>query len=516
MKRRKRVTSALLALILVLQCVGMPGIVQEVKAESPALPSPVLDVSFDSLQQTAGTALTGSFEAETGQEVKVHDKVTVTEGKDSGKAVLLDNKSGQTGYLTTPNTDKLNPQNLSVSMWIKRTGTTNNTEGRILWAKETNATDANPWMSDGWFLGWTGGESMAYVTNGKNMAVQKGNSDDLLDENEWVHLAATFDSTTGAHVLYKNGQPFATSTTAGASISRNADAVDLMIGKSGYGNAGLGCVVDSIQIYDQVLSARQVGQLAGTSEEEFFQSDYDALSVPARVSQDFQILTKGAGGTDISWKSDNRAITFDGNTAKVARAAGDVTVKLTATLTLGELKKTKEFSVLIAGTDAASSALKHLDWDEIVDVGGVIGTRLKESMNNYAYEYLYKTKMQGYLNEYKNHSHSSWSWLEGEQPGKWLETMSLSKWMNDSRYDAAIKDVADQLAKYQLEANPNATDYSKVGGYLGNGTAAIRANKPVKGMDPYEMYSTLNGLMETYENYAKMILSFQKRRWIWP
>lgn len=117
--------------------------------------------------------------------------------------------------------------------------------------------------------------------------------------------------------------------------------------------------------------------------------------------------------------------------------------------------------------------MQKLSSDEIVSVGGTIGKRLSDAVDNYAMNYLYGQRMTAYLNEYKNHSHSGWSWLEGEQPGKWLESMSNYKWMNDSEIDAAIKDVVTRLAETQTVEDKSKSGYNQFGGYLGNATTDI-------------------------------------------
>lgn len=152
-----------------------------------------------------------------------------------------------------------------------------------------------------------------------------------------------------------------------------------------------------------------------------------------RATSDFVLSLEGANGSVITWESDNEAIKLDGDgNAVVTRSNKDVKVTLTAELTLGESKATKTFEVTVVKENQPIEGVQKLSSDEIVSVGGTIGKRLSDAVDNYAMNYLYGQRMTAYLNEYKNHSHSGWSWLEGEQPGKWLESMSNYKWMNDS------------------------------------------------------------------------------------
>ncbi len=502
---KKYATKRLLAAGMTAVLVGQGSVIPSNAAGgSVELPEPVFSLDFDDLAQSAGEAVRGTITTATEQEVTVNGTVTVAEGYGTGgKAVFLDNSDGNTGWLSTTNTDELNPKDMTVSVWLKRTETTSSKEGRILWNKETTATNRDCWMSDGWFVGWTPGEAMAFVTDGQNMAKQNGGSDDILPLNEWINIVSTFDSDTGEMVIYLDGAVYASSTVSGASITKNANAGEMLIGKSGYGAEGLGCMIDDIRIYSQALTQEQVGQLAGLNDQGYADADAGELSVASRVSGDFTLPVAGSRGSVISWESDNDAIQIGENgAAAVTRGSADIPVKLTATVTYGTATVTKTFDVTVVKENEPVKGLQKLSYDEIIDVGGTVGTRLKDAVDNYAMDYLYGQMMDGYLKEYENHSHSGWSWLEGEQPGKWLESMANAKWMDeDGSIEKAITDVVDRLAATQTTENKSATGYNQFAGYLGNATAEIRNSKPVKGMDPYEMYSTLNGLIRVYENY---------------
>ena len=504
MKKRlgHRMLAGCMAAVLIGQGVVIPV---EAENQNAKLPEPVFSLDFENLGQNVGEAVVGEFKAATGETVTVHDTVTQEEGRGGGKAVLLDNTANKKGYLSTPNTEKLNPKDITVSVWLNRKSTTNNTEGRILWNKETQQTDRDCWMSNGWFMGWTNGEAMAFVTDGPNLAVQKGNSDDILPKGEWVNVVSTFDSGTGEIVIYLDGERCTSATIPGASITQNPDAAELMIGNSGYPGEGIGCVIDDIQIYDQALTQEQIGQIVGMSDQEYAEADAEELTLVSRVTSDFKLPVKGTRGSVISWESDNDAIKIGENgEAVVTRGKKDTSVKLKASVTYGKATKERTFEVTVVKKNEPVKGLQKLGYDEIIDMGGTVGTRYKEAVQAYAMDYLYGQRMDGYLKEYENHSHSGWSWLEGEQPGKWLESMANAKWMDDNgAIEKAITDVVNRLAATQTTENRSAVGYNQFAGYLGNATAGIRNQKPVKGMDPYEMYSTLNGLINVYQNYKE-------------
>ena len=487
----KKGIARLLAGIMVASTVltALPS--QNAQAEEANL---VFDLNFENLTEEIGTALGDTITANTGETVTVYDTVALVEGRDGGKAVDL--RFGK-GYLTVPNTDKLNPESMTVSVWLKRVESANK-EARILWAKANNS-----WNTDGWFLGWTTGESMALVTDGTNMAVQKASADTLLPENEWTNITGVFNSETGEIILYQDGVKFASTQISGASITKSG-LTDILIGKSGYGDVGIGCYADDFKIFNTALSEKEVGELIGMTDQDYAQADANSLNVASRVSADFALPISGTYGSAITWKSDNDAIQVaDDGSASVTRGKNDVAVKLTATVTLGDAAVTKTFDVTVLKENQPVQGLEKLSSDEIIAVGGTVGARLEDAVNNYAMDYLYGQKMQAYLNEYINHSHSGWSWLEGEQPGKWLESMANYKWMNNEKITTAIKDVVSQLAATQTVEDKSKSGYNQFGGYLGNATETIRNSTPVKGMDPYEMYSTLNGLINVYDKYQE-------------
>lgn len=80
--------------------------------------------------------------------------------------------------------------------------------------------------------------------------------------------------------------------------------------------------------------------------------DKAALVVPAEVKANttLSLVTAGANGSTISWATDNAAVITAAGVVTLP-VSGQVTVKLTATITLGTLTETREFNVVVGLSD---------------------------------------------------------------------------------------------------------------------------------------------------------------------
>src|SRR5690554_5242514 len=73
----------------------------------------------------------------------------------------------------------------------------------------------------------------------------------------------------------------------------------------------------------------------------------EALTIDEEVTADFELPLEGLNGTTITWESDDNAIEINGKNATVTRGTEDVTVTLTATITLNDATATKTFEVTV-------------------------------------------------------------------------------------------------------------------------------------------------------------------------
>lgn len=105
---------------------------------------------------------------------------------------------------------------------------------------------------------------------------------------------------------------------------------------------------------------------------------------PAKVTSDLTLPTEGLHESTITWESDNTAvITNDGKVTRPAVGEDDVTVKLTATLTIGKETATKEFQFkVLASEPSLAITIAKLESDDvsdgdIVEITGIVTGRIQ-------------------------------------------------------------------------------------------------------------------------------------------
>ena len=109
------------------------------------------------------------------------------------------------------------------------------------------------------------------------------------------------------------------------------------------------------------------------------------LSLEKEVSKNFTVTVR-KNGVVIKWSSNNEAITFNGTDAIVKAVTEDVTVKVTAELSIGSLKDTKEFTVVVKAFQY--DAISSLHANKVKDVetkisAVVVGTRKNKTTIDY-------------------------------------------------------------------------------------------------------------------------------------
>ncbi|MET9381448.1 family 43 glycosylhydrolase [Streptomyces sp. NPDC002928] len=188
-----------------------------------------------------------------------------------------------------------------------------------------------------------------------------------LTRSVWKHIAYTQTGTTG--VLYEDGVEVGRNTavtiTPGAIGSGTTTAN--YIGKSVYSGDKLfkGRIRD-FRVYDRALADSEVEQLALPVDTQGVADDKAALSLgdTSAVTADLDLPKTGtAGGSTISWASDNTSVVSDaGKVTRPAAGSPDGHATLTATLKKGTVTDTRTFDVtVLAAFDDATAARQAAD-----------------------------------------------------------------------------------------------------------------------------------------------------------
>src|SRR4051794_15208089 len=121
------------------------------------------------------------------------------------------------------------------------------------------------------------------------------------------------------------------------------------------------------------------------------------------------------------------------------------------------------------------------------EIGGFVGQRFRANKDGYlkVFDIDRYTRMVGAK------TYRDW-WFIGEQPGKWLESAALTSRVSG---DKALEEQARRILARLVAAQ-------EPGGYLGISDPAVRTDQaPLRGMEPYELYFTLHGLLTASETW---------------
>jgi DUF1680 family protein len=124
----------------------------------------------------------------------------------------------------------------------------------------------------------------------------------------------------------------------------------------------------------------------------------------------------------------------------------------------------------------------------ITSITGFIGNRLEKNRTNYLDTFSIDT----YVKLIEQRSWKDWNWRKGEQPGKWIESAIFTA---ERTHDTALAaSVRATLARIIQTQEPE--------GYIGITDKTIRTpQKPLRGMDAYELYFLQHALLTAYEEW---------------
>ena len=122
----------------------------------------------------------------------------------------------------------------------------------------------------------------------------------------------------------------------------------------------------------------------------------------------------------------------------------------------------------------------------VTALGGFFGERVRKNKDIYLKQF----PIQGYIDFVKKQDHTAWDWTQAEQHGKWIESSVLAAAQSGDQ--ELTKEVENIFSQFIALQEPE--------GYLGPTAKAVRTpEKPVRGMDPYELYYVLHALMTVSE-----------------
>lgn len=129
---------------------------------------------------------------------------------------------------------------------------------------------------------------------------------------------------------------------------------------------------------------------------------------------------------------------------------------------------------------------KPVPVSSVQHIGGFFGDRIDLNRNVYLKEF----PIEEYVDFVVKREHTTWSWTKAEQHGKWIESAYLSA------VQSGDKELLDKV-QHQLY---RILDSQEPEGYLGATAREYRSpERPVRGMDAYELYFVFHALETVYE-----------------
>ena len=492
-----------------------------------SLGDPVLDLSFEGTLADGSTLqhpVTASEES----------KLTFVDGVEEGtQAVEL-----QGAHLNLGTSVELQPQDLTLSFWLKPTQTMTG-EQIITWNK-------NEYNADGWYLSSLNDSIPLELSIGPGssqpyLVAVDGNRSEFFPAGEWTHIVVTYDHVTKDVNIYRNGIPQTTRIKYGINDSSTGilGQTDAMksIGWNGEvyktDSSHLRGALDEYRVYDEVATQKDVlalyeemgGQVDGA---EVAQADLNGLTIPSRTTENLTLPAEGASGSTIRWESsDPDVIALDGT---VVRGEEDQTVTLTAYAQYQDApEQSREFTVVVAaqvreGLNIENSGLENvtLTDDYLVNASQQELNYLADTLdpNRFLYE-CYKSaglnpadygSTQGYPEGWERSQGSN---FRSHAFGHYMSAMAMMyRSYNYSTDNAQVKTLRDKLetAVEGLKVCQQATytdDNPDNDGFvaafpvevLGLADGLSTSNEPVV-VPYYNLHKVLAGLLEIYNDLS--------------
>ncbi|MFE9644096.1 family 43 glycosylhydrolase [Streptomyces sp. NPDC006365] len=319
---------------------------------------------------------------------------TVTDASGNGRTGTLNGAAGWSGngeglafngsdtYIKVPDNIMSGMDSISVSMDVK-IDSTQTTPYFIYGFGNTSNGVGNG------YLFTTGNSFRTSIASGNWSTEKTTTGSAALQRSVWKHVTYTQTGTTG--VLYEDGVEVARNTSVSVtpgSIGSGTTTANY-IGKSVYTSDKLfkGKIRD-FRVYDRALAGSEVEQLSLPVATEGVAADKAALTLgdTSAVVSDLTLPKAGAaGGSTISWKSDNPSVVSDsGAVTRPAAGEPDGHATLTATLKKGPVTDTKTFDITVpAAFDDAMATRQAADALSVHNLDDVRGNLTLPATGDY-------------------------------------------------------------------------------------------------------------------------------------
>ncbi|MBQ8625656.1 MAG: glycoside hydrolase family 127 protein [Agathobacter sp.] len=329
------------------------------------------EVTFDYEQyKVLGLSFEGNVEDNSGKghNGTLNKEGTYAEGV-NGQALVFDGST----YIDMGTSGDLQPSKLTFTAWVKADSVLAG-EHIITWFKPNGN-----YQGEGWYLSCLDDNTPLKLSVGKSAGQPmeifvSGSRTEFFPAGEWVHIAVTYDSESQTAAIYRNGIAQDVQYINEKSVINVDEKSNKYIGFNSpkYNGGFAKMAMDELEIYNNVLSSAEVVDIytrygAEFDGEQIVVNDAKNLSLAIQsVKNDITLPTEGASGSKITWKSSNEAaLSAKGVVTRPAAGESDCFVTLTATLTYGEYKQEKSFTVCVEAIPAFSD-LSDFDMSDIV------------------------------------------------------------------------------------------------------------------------------------------------------
>ncbi|MEK5253531.1 beta-L-arabinofuranosidase domain-containing protein [Paenibacillus sp. FSL F4-0125] len=429
------------------------------------------------------------------------------EGK-VGKALQL---NGTNNYIDLGTSSALQPQNLTVSFWVKPDSKLIG-EHMIMW----NKPNGN-WMGEGWYLSILSDTVPLKLSTGTSVqeSYVTGDRSTFFPIGEWTHIAVTYDNATKNVEIYRNGlaQKVIYIKQGGSIAANNTEHKYLGFNSPQYGGGYAKLNVDEFKIYsvaatEEVIRDVYKGEGGVIDEKRIAQQDLDAIVLPGTTRGNLTFPINGANRSAFSWKSSNPDVIS--NTGVLTDPGVDTSVTIQATVTYGSVTLTKTFSILVKTSKylGDSAKIKNFDLEQVDVTDPYYVNALNKDI-----EYLLKLDPDRLLSGFRtvaglpkkaelyNGWEGNWSYLRGHSLGHYLTALSQAykQTKKNPTQNAQIKSRIDYVIS-ELKVCQNASSNGYVFATPETHFDVIEGKIEGQSWVPwYTMHKIITGLVDVYK-----------------